>query len=63
MTENEKLKARLENTEKAVFALATVIGDYLPPQAQNDTHYIMNAYFDANTSLGFVPSVAFKSAE
>ena len=63
MTENEKLKARLANTEKALCALATVISDCSPDKVQNDIDIIMCDYFDANTSLVFMPSSEFKSME
>ena len=53
MTEQEKLKARLANTEKALFALATVLQDIQPPYVQESMARIMGDYFDANTSLGF----------
>ena len=60
MTEIEKLEARLSNTEKALFALATVIKPMQPPETQDSIDRIMGDYFDASTSLGFVPSLEFK---
>ena len=60
MTEIEKLEARLSNTEKALFALATVIQPMQPPETQDGMDRILNDYFEASTSLGFVPRVEFK---
>jgi len=53
MTDNEKLEARLANTEKALFALATILQDIQPPYVQEGMARIMGDYFDASTSLGF----------
>lgn len=53
MTDLERLEARLANTEKALFALATVMQDIQPPYIQESMSLILGDYFDANTSLGF----------
>lgn len=53
MTEQEKIAARLANTEKAFFALATVLQSFQPQYVQDSMNLIMEDYFDANTSLGF----------
>jgi len=59
MTEEQKIIARLENTEKALFALVSVIQDIHPPYVQEGVTRIMNDYFDANVSLGFEPNPEF----
>ena len=61
MTKKEvrKLEARLSNTEKALFALTTILLGLQPSDTQADIERIMGDYFDANTSLGFEPSVYF----
>lgn len=61
MNELEMLKARLSNTEKALFALATVLQPLQPPDTQEAFHKILGDYFDANVSLGFQPSAFFVS--
>ena len=53
MNEQEKIEARLANTEKALFALVTVLLDLQPPATQDSISILMGDYFDANTSLGF----------
>ena len=53
MTDLERLEARLANTEKALFALATVMQDTQAPYVQESMSLILGDYFDANTSLGF----------
>lgn len=47
------LEARIQNTEKALFALAAVLIDLQPPHAQDSISLILSDYFDANSSLGF----------
>jgi hypothetical protein len=59
MTDIEKLEARLANTERALFALATILDEIQPPFVQNDITRLMNDYYDANTSLGFEPGIDF----
>ena len=59
MTDLEKLEARLANTEKALFALATVIQDTQVPYVQDGIYNVMQDYFDANVSLGFGPRPDF----
>lgn len=51
--ENEILKARLQNTEKAIFALSSVLLDIQPPYVQEGMGEILSSYFDANTAMGF----------
>lgn len=51
--EIELLKLRLQNTEKAFFALSTVLIEAQAPSVQESMDNIMSAYFEANTSLGF----------
>ena len=53
MTDQEKIKARLENTEKVLFALIAVLEELQPPSMQEVLNQIMSEYFDANTSLGY----------
>ena len=58
-----KLEKRLQNTEKALFALVTVLEDLQPPSTQDNLRYLMNEYYDANTSLGFKPTAEFEIGE
>ena len=48
----DNLEARLQNTEKALYALVSVIVDIQPPHVQDAIHQIMSGCFDANESLG-----------
>lgn len=63
MTEQEKILARLENTEKAIFALVSVLQDIQPPYVQESMSTIMSDYYDANVSLGFEPKPYFRSLD
>lgn len=56
--ENKLLKARLQNTEKAIFALTTVLFDIQPPYVQDGMNTILADYFDANNAMGFDSSSA-----
>ena len=47
------IEKRLQNTEKALLALATVLGDVVSAEKESQINTIMSDYFDANTSLGF----------
>lgn len=62
MTDLERLEARLANTEKALFALATVMQDTQAPYVQEGMARVMEDYFDANTTLGFEPRADFITA-
>ena len=46
----DKLEARLENTEKALIALVTLLSDTLP--LRDDITIVLEKYFDANLALG-----------
>ena len=59
MTNEEKTEARIANTEKALFSIITILQDVQPPYVQDGLNNIMNAYFDANKSLGFEPQPNF----
>jgi len=48
----DNLEARLQNTEKALYALVSVIIDMQLPHVQDSIHQIMADCFDANESLG-----------
>ena len=52
------LKARLQNTEKAIFALTSVLVDIQPPYVQDSMSAILSDYFDANSAMGFDSSNA-----
>lgn len=52
------IEQRLQNTEKALFALVSVLMPIQPPDTQESINMIMNDYFEANTSLGFDSSNA-----
>jgi hypothetical protein len=57
-SENKLLKARLQNTEKAIFALATALVDIQPPYVQDGMNTILADYFEANSAMGFDSSNA-----
>ena len=63
MTDQEKIEARLRNTEKALFCLMTVFKSLQPPALQEDIDLIMGDYFDANVSLGFEHTEDFKTLQ
>ena len=49
MTDIEK---RLQNTERALIALWSLMKDTMPPAYQEDIDRMVNEYFDANSALG-----------
>ena len=49
----DDIEKRLQNTEKALMALFTVLQPLQPPATQDDIYHIMEDYFEANISLGF----------
>jgi len=63
MTEQEKILARLENAEKAIFALVSVLQDIQPPYIQEGMNVVMRDYYDANVSLGFEPKPYFRNLD
>ena len=62
MNKQEKIEARLANTEKALFALVAVLQEVQAPYMQESLNLLMEDYFDANTSLGFNPRIDFIEA-
>lgn len=48
----ELLKKQVRNTQKALLALWAMTDDLAPPCVYDDVHKMMEAYFDANQSLG-----------
>ena len=62
MNKQKKIEARLANTEKALFALVTVLQEVQAPYVQESLNLLMRDYFEANVSLGFNPEVDFIEA-
>ena len=52
MTNEMKLEKRLENTERALFSLWSILHDLQPPSVQSDINGMMNEYINANDALG-----------
>jgi hypothetical protein len=58
MNDMEKIIARLNNTEIALFSLAAIL-EQQSPHLQESISTIMQDYFYDNTSLGFDPTPEF----
>lgn len=56
--QNNLLSARLQNTEKAIFALTTVLIDVQAPYVQEMMNTVLSEYFESNVAMGFDPSTA-----
>lgn len=52
MTDVKQLEARLENTEKALIGLWSLIQDNMPNYVQDGGDKMMEEYFTANVELG-----------
>lgn len=52
MSDIVKIEKRLQNTEKALCAIVTVLEGLQPPDTQRSLEQIMSNYYDANESLG-----------
>ncbi len=48
----DKLEARLQNTEKALYSLATILIDIQPTYVQEAINEVMSECFNANETLG-----------
>ncbi len=46
------LEKRLENTEKALITLWSLLEDLHPPETQRDINEMLHEYYDANCLLG-----------
>ncbi len=53
MTEQQRLEARLANTERALLSLATLLLPLQPAETHHSLDEVMEEYFNANISLGF----------
>ncbi len=46
------IEKRLQNTERALTALWSLMKETMPPAYQEDIDRMVNEYFDANSELG-----------
>lgn len=51
MTRQEKFEKKLENTEKALFAVVSALTPLQPSATQEELDKILCEYFDANNEL------------
>ena len=52
MTNEEKLQARIQNTERALVALWSLLEDLQPAAYSDDINLMMEQYHNAGQSLG-----------
>lgn len=53
MSEIEMLKARIQNTEKCLLALATIMYQHQPDYVQQEINILMDDFYDASVNLGY----------
>ena len=58
MTNIEK---RLHNAEVAICALASIVSEFLPPEAKSAVNKLTSEYFDSMNNLGSSPQETMKN--
>lgn len=63
MTEQDRLNARLKNTEKALLGLASILFETQSPMIAEAVDIVMSDYAEANSTLGLVVNQNFINSD